>query len=223
MKAQQSQNYRSRVAAERREKTRMKLLHSALLVISEKGSQAVIGDVIAQAGVARGSFYNYFKTYDDLLIAVANEINNELLRAIDPVVQCFSKPIERIANGARLLLHAVEGLPQFASFLSRMTIPTDQSSLLGLYFLERDIELGWRSQQFVCDQQGVAMDFILGVIFHGIYSLANEVPPADYPESLVKVMLMGLGITEAEATHIVSQTLPDLVLPGTSLLLTSQK
>jgi len=221
MKIQQNQNYRTRVAAERRERTRMKLLHSALHVISEKGSQAVIGDVIAEAGVARGSFYNYFKTYDDLLIAVANEINNELLRAIDPIVQCFSKPIERISCGTRMLLHAVEGLPQFASFIAHMTIPTAETNLLGLCFLERDLELGWKSEQFLCDQQRVAMDLIIGIIFHGIYSLANEVAPPDYPESLVKVMLVGLGVTELEAARIVTQTLPDLVLPPTSILLIS--
>jgi len=36
--------------------------------------------------MARGSFYNYFKTNEELLVAVASEINNELLRAIDPVI-----------------------------------------------------------------------------------------------------------------------------------------
>jgi AcrR family transcriptional regulator len=222
MKAEGTQNHRSRVAAERREKTRTRLLHSALLVFSQKGPQALIEDVIAQAGMARGSFYNYFKTNEELLAAVASEINNELLRAIDPLVQCYSEPIDRISCGARLLLRAVTEFPQFGSFVSRLPITTANSSLLGIRFLARDVALGLVANRLVRVRQRAAVDLVAGVVFNAAYSLAKEVLAPDYPEAIVKAMLLGLGVTELETARIVAQPLPELVLPATSILLHTQ-
>ena len=63
-------DHRPRVAAERRARMRRKLVESALLVFAEKGVDAsVIEDVIAAAGVSRGTFYNYFCTNGELLAA----------------------------------------------------------------------------------------------------------------------------------------------------------
>ncbi|MFZ6780446.1 TetR family transcriptional regulator [Undibacterium sp. Ji83W] len=218
MRTEGTPDHRSRVAAERREKTRTKLLQSALHVLSKKGSQALIGDVIEQAGVARGSFYNYFKTYDELLVALAVEINNELLAAIDPIVQCCPEPIERISCGARLLLHAVIRFPQFASYIYRLPAPAANSSLLGIRFLTRDVALGVMVDQFQRVRQRAAIDLVVGVMFSAAYSLARDVLDAGYPEAIVKAMLQGLGVEELKAGKIVELPLPELVLPATSIL-----
>ncbi|GGC75331.1 TetR/AcrR family transcriptional regulator [Undibacterium terreum] len=222
MKAEGTPNHRSRVAAERREKTRAKLLHSALIVFSQKGPHALIEDVIAHAGMARGSFYNYFKTNEELLVAVACEVNNELLRAIDPVVQCTTEPTERIACGARLLLRAVIEFPQFGSFVSRLPVPTANSSLLGIRFLARDVALGVVSDRFMRVRKRAAVDLVAGVVFNAAYSMAREMLEPDYPDAIVKAMLLGLGATESDATRIIATPLPNLVLPATSILFQAQ-
>jgi AcrR family transcriptional regulator len=86
---------------------RQRLLESALIVFSEKGPEApVIDDVIKLAGVSRGSFYNYFKTNDELLEAVAVVIRNDIIRIVDPVLREHTDPVARIALGLRLLLQA---------------------------------------------------------------------------------------------------------------------
>ncbi|MFD2272333.1 TetR/AcrR family transcriptional regulator [Undibacterium arcticum] len=46
----------------------------------------VIDDFIAAAGVARGTFYNYFNTTSELLAAVTGEMSDEVLSIIDPEV-----------------------------------------------------------------------------------------------------------------------------------------
>ena len=75
-------DHRPRVAAERRARMRRKLVESALFVFAEKGVDAsVIEDVIAAAGVSRGTFYNYFRTNAELLAAAINELGNEVVDA----------------------------------------------------------------------------------------------------------------------------------------------
>ena len=60
------------------------LSESALLVFAEKGVDVpVIDDVIAAAGVSRGTFYNYFRTNAELLVAAIEELGNELVDMIE--------------------------------------------------------------------------------------------------------------------------------------------
>jgi AcrR family transcriptional regulator len=222
MKPEEPLNHRTRVAAERREKTRARLLESALLVFAQKGPQAVIDDVIAQAGMARGSFYNYFRTNEELLGAVASEISNELLRAIDPAVQLLDDPAERIARGARLLLHAVTQLPLFGAFMVRLPFPTANSSLLGVRFLARDVALAIDAGRLGHIQPRVATDLVVGVVLNAAHSLVTDPSDRGYPEAIVGAMLEGLGIDAKEAARIVAQPLPALVFPDTSILLRAE-
>lgn len=212
-------DHRTRVAAERREKTRAKLLESALLVFAEKGPEAaVIDDVIALAGMARGSFYNYFRTNEELLEAVAAELSDELLRAIDPVVQLREDPAIRVASGLRLILHAVQRYPLLGAFLSRMQSPSGSSPLLGIQFLTRDVITGIKQERFAQTQPRALVDVVVGTTFSAARSLSQEMLPKDYPEAVTKAVLQGLGVKEKEAAKIVALGLPDIVLDDTSLL-----
>jgi AcrR family transcriptional regulator len=219
MHPEETPNHRTRVAAERREKTRTRLLESALHVFSRKGPHAVIDDVIAQAGMARGSFYNYFRTNEELLAALAGELNNELIRAIDPLVQLRVDPAERVACGARMQLHAITQFPHLGAFISRLPFPTANSSLLGLRFLSRDIAQGITTERFRQIQPRVAIDLVAGVVLSAAYALACETLQVDYPEQSVCQMLQGLGVDMAEAQRIVALPLPALTLPDSAILL----
>lgn len=68
---------RSRRAQETREARRAQILESALQVFSERGYHgASVSDLVAAAGVARGTFYLYFDGKD----AVFRELLDELLQ-----------------------------------------------------------------------------------------------------------------------------------------------
>ena len=89
-------DHRPRVAAERRARMRRKLVESALLVFAEKGVDAsVIEDVIAAARVSRGTFYNYFRTNAELLVAAIEELGNEVVDLIE-----FAREVASFAGGA---------------------------------------------------------------------------------------------------------------------------
>lgn len=218
MTTAQTTNHRTRVAASRREKTRAKLLESALLVFAQKGPHAVIEDVIAQAGMARGSFYNYFRTNEELLAAVASEINNELVRAIDPAVQRCADPAERIACGMRMLLHAVLRFPLFGTFMARLPFPTANSSLLGLRFMGRDLALGIRARRFRNIRQRLAADVVFGVVLSATYAAAFKPTGGAYVDGSARALLRALGMADAEAARVSALPLPALELPASSIL-----
>src|SRR5579883_2750479 len=97
------EDHRPRVAAERRARMRRALVEAALLVFAEKGVDAsVIDDVISAAGVSRGTFYNYFRTNTELMIAANEELGNELVRHIEESVGSMPSPAARLMTGIRL-------------------------------------------------------------------------------------------------------------------------
>jgi len=218
MNTEDIQNHRTRVGAKRRERTRARLLESALLVFAQKGPQAVIEDVIAQAGVARGSFYNYFRTNDELLEAVASEINDDLLRAIDPVVQLCGDPAERIACGARLLLRLVRRFPLYGHFMAGLPFPAANSSLLGVKYLSRDVTLGVAAQRFGDIDQRMGIDLLVGVVVSAACTIAREGLGADYVDASARAMLRALGMEDQEAVRLSSLPLPAFELPADSIL-----
>ncbi|MBC7859622.1 MAG: helix-turn-helix transcriptional regulator [Burkholderiaceae bacterium] len=222
MNIEDTPNHRTRVAARRRASTRARLLESALLVFARKGAHAAIDDVIVQAGMARGTFYNYFGTNDELLGELASEINNELLRAIDPVVQCSGDPAERIASGARLLLHTVMRFPLLGAFMARLPFPTANSSLLGLRFMARDVALGIAAKRFHDINQRVAADLVIGVVLSAAYAVAREPLDAGYPDASVRALLRALGLARREAARLVALPLPAFELPLDSILRRTQ-
>src|SRR4030095_10645030 len=81
-----SQDHRPRVAAERRERMRSRLLSSALQLVAAQGpSSTSIDDVIAAAEVSRGTFYKYFPSPEALVQELAFEVAKDLVYMADPV------------------------------------------------------------------------------------------------------------------------------------------
>ena len=78
-----------------------RLIESAVLVFAEKGLDAsVIDDVIEIAGVSRGTFYNYFHSNRELLIATSDQLGNELIHIIERNVMDIPDPAELLATGS---------------------------------------------------------------------------------------------------------------------------
>src|SRR5690606_35541607 len=97
---QKPEDHRTRVGQARREKTRARLMHSAVTVFAEKGPDLpVIDDFIGAAGVARGTFYNYFNPTSELLVAVTSQMSDEVLGVVDLEVLKFDDPAVRFTTG----------------------------------------------------------------------------------------------------------------------------
>lgn len=213
------ENHRTRVAAVRREKTRQRLLESALVVFAEKGPEAaIVDDVITRAGVSRGSFYNYFKTNDELLEALAVAISNDMLRIVDPVVQKHTDPVIRLSLGLRLLLHAIRQSPTLAAFISRLRWPASEHRLEGIRYLSRDILDGMRRGCLSVKSDRVALDVYLGTFFRAAHTIAHADVPDAYPEEVTQCILLGLGVRTARSAQTIELPLPELRFDGTSIL-----
>lgn len=212
-------DHRTRVAAERRERMRARLIESAMLVFAEKGVGAsVIQDVIAAADVSQGTFYKYFRTNEDLLAAVTQELNDELLRLIEAEVHGYEDPALRIACGVRMFLHAARAYPLLARFICAAGLHSAGPSSLIYVFLPPHIEQGLALGRFTHVGVGTALDVIAGTALATILRITNEGPQNVAPEPVVAAILRALGVERLEAEKLVEAVLPPIETPDTSLL-----
>jgi len=216
--AEQTTDHRSRVGAERRERMRARLIESALLVFTQHGVDAgVIDKVIKTAEVSRGTFYNYFRTNEELFVAVATEVSNEILRIVDPIVQTQPDPAARVACGIRLVIGLARENPLLAEFLVRGGQSALRYGSLVTEVVPRDIELGIADGQFQIDDRRLAFDLLLGPVHMAFHSVLTAGVGDDYAGNLARGVLLSLGVPQATAEELCTRALPPAVMPTDSL------
>ncbi|WP_430461526.1 TetR/AcrR family transcriptional regulator [Thalassolituus sp. LLYu03] len=215
----EAMDHRTRVGQERRLKMRSRLIESALTVFAVKGADAsVIDDVISAAGVARGTFYNYFKTNAELVTAIGETTSNELVALIEEHVEDMEDPLEILATGLRLFLHTARACPTFARFLWRAGFNISAAGHLIYQYLPVHIQRAMQGEHFRVKDVATAIEVMVGTMLAAIFGLSVRNPEDDYPERMVCHALLAFGIPQDKAQQLVSLSLPSIAFPPESLL-----
>jgi AcrR family transcriptional regulator len=214
-------DFRTRVAAEKRERMRTRLIESALQVFNAKGVDAtVIEDLITHAQVSRGTFYNHFRTTEDAMAAVLQELGNELLVLVDAAIIDRPDPAERLACGVRMVLQSARHFPQAGLFISRVGVARSLGKMPTLGYLMRDLLEATQAGRFTLTDPMLGMDLVVGTASAALHSLSLRTDMAqDYPQEITFHILLGLGMTRAAARKLVDKPIQGVQLPPESLLM----
>ena len=218
-------DFRTRVAAEKRERMRTRLIEAAMEVFSSKGVDAtVIEDLIEQAQVSRGTFYNYFRTTEEVMAAVQQAVGNELLSLVDMAIADRQDPAERLACGVRMVLHTARHFPQVGRFISRVGMSRSLDHLPALGYLLRDLLEASETGRFNLADPMLGLDLVVGTTSAALLSLSMRSDLSDaYPQEITFHILLGLGMTRAAARKLVDKPIHAVHLPPESLLVRTQR
>ncbi len=213
-------DFRTRVAAEKRERMRTRLIEAAMEVFSLKGVDAtVIEDLIAQAQVSRGTFYNYFRTTDEVMTAVLEMVGNELLSLVDAAIADRTDPAERLACGVRMVLQTARHFPNAGRLISRVGVTRSMDHLPALGYLLRDLLEASEAGRFQLTDPMLGLDLVVGTTSAALLSLSMRTDLTDaYPREITFHILLGLGMTRAAARKLVDKPIHTVQLPPDSLL-----
>lgn len=215
-------DHRKAVAAERRERMRGRLLESAFVVFGQRGVDArVIDEVIGLAGVSRGTFYNYFRTNDELLLTVVTAIEREMLEVINLALQVAADPAIRVCDSVRLHFDLIRRFPAYGVFVDRGGLNAVVSNPLLQEYLLRDLRLGQSTGRFEFAAVEVAFDTVVGIAFAGSRRIHFDQLSAAYSNSLAAGILLALCLSAAEGRDIANRPLPKVDLPPESLFVRS--
>lgn len=189
-------------------------------VFSSKGVDAtVIEDLIEQAQVSRGTFYNYFRTTEEVMAAVLQAVGNELLSLVDLAIADRSDPAERLACGVRMVLQMARHFPHAGRFISRVGVTRSMDHLPALGYLLRDLVEATEAGRFKLADPMLGLDLVVGTTSAALFSLSMRTDLTDtYPQEITFHILLGLGMTRAAARKLVDKPIQAVQLPPESLL-----
>jgi AcrR family transcriptional regulator len=216
-------DHRPRVAAERRERMRQRLIESALIVFAEKGVGAsVIADVRDAAGVSQGSFYNYFRSNEELLTAVAEELSAEMVELIEPVVGATADPALRVATAVRIYLSLARSHRLLARFLSAAGLTVLRQQNAAFRYMPDDLAEGQKQGVFAAAPLDVVLDMVAGAGLAALERMARGRVPKDYPDQIAAALMRMLGMPAPAAESVSAGPLPKLTPGNDSLLARAQ-
>jgi AcrR family transcriptional regulator len=198
----------------KRERTRLQLLEAAIAVFAERGvAPATIQDIAVAARVATGTFYNHFKSKDELLSALAFWIGDGFCQRIVESYEDIADGAERMAIGNRRYIQLAIDTPQWALLLLQLVAAAPEAGERIAEYSIADLRLGLKQKRFHVTNERAAIDLIGGTISAAMRSVAlGQVPAASkrigYDSAVATLVLQGLGVEADEAAAIARKPLP---------------
>jgi AcrR family transcriptional regulator len=198
-------------AARKRERTRRQLLRAAIAVLHERGVAGfAVQHVAAAAGVANGTFYNYFATREALLEALAAWFVESYCRHIDASYAHVDDGAERMAIGGRRYVLFAGERPEWAGLM--LGLMDGGAPLLERIapFALRDLRRGVRQKRFRIASERAAMDLIAGTALQAMRSVLAGAAGRSHAIAAATTVLRGLGMDYDEAAEVARRPLPPL-------------
>jgi len=204
-------NFRTRTGQVRRARTRARILSTAFALFDERSvDQVTVEDVRASAGLARGSFYNYFLTYEHMLkelaASISRQINIEQSARFDGV----GHPVERLWSNVRYFILRAASDRSCGEILIRVTPLFGPLNDTMRDHAERNLRQCMKRKLINVPSAGVALDLGYGL---GTVMIRRALQGGiDLKEIAAAglVFLRAFGVREIEARRIARLTMPAL-------------
>lgn len=194
----------------KRERTRRGLIDAALRLFARKevGEVALL-DVAAEAEVASGTIYNYFRSREEVVEAVGLSLADDFSEVIAARSVGIESGAQRLAVGVRLFILRALADPQWASAVFRV-VHFDQAmrSKIAGYVLA-DLRAGAEEGALAYEDESIALDLVVSCTLGAMRSAVEGRSVAEHDAQVAEMILKALGATPARARKLARQALPD--------------
>ena len=205
-------NFRTRTGQARRARTRAKILSTAFALFDERGVDRVtVEDVRESAGLARGSFYNYFLTYEHMLKELAAQIGRQINVEQSERFEDVANMAERIWCNVRYSILRTASDRACSEILIRVTPLVGAVNDHMRKHAERTLRLAVKRKAIDVPSGGIALDLGYGLVAVMIRRALNLGVDFKEIEAAGLMLLRAFGVAEIEARRISRLPLP--VLP----------
>ena len=200
---------RPRPATAIRARTRALLVDAAVRVIARKGAgAAAIHEIAAEAGVANGTVYNYFRDRDALLEATSVRLAEQLHQDIAASRAAVDDPAERVAIGCRRFVLQALSDPTWGAALLRVWHTSATPSVHGAAPLLADLRAGRRRGRVRYTSETAAVDLVQGTVLAGMRTVLEGRAGVEHAAAVAGLVLRGLGVPARDADGIAARQLP---------------
>lgn len=197
--------------ARRRQKNLEVLIRAGREVMGEKGiDAATMLEIAERADIGAGTVYTYFKSKDDLAIAVLESLMTDLGNRIEQVTDNFDDPAQVYAFGVRTVIDTCTQDVRWRQLLNRSEVMAGAMFRQMGPFATRDLRNASRAGRFRIDDA----DLIWRMANHAIMGVAlaittGEVDESAAQECVARILCMN-GISLDEARDLAARPRPTL-------------
>ncbi len=203
----------------RRAKTRARIMEAACGVIAAKGAAATIEDFVAAAGIARGTFYNYFQSAAELVEAVGRDIAQTLDDAVDRTLAGLDDPALQLAAFSALLARLTVDHPirRWANVRAEQLQLPSQARYVAR--VKDMLARGMASGRFAALDPLAARTLVMGAGRASLRNIVDGRAGPTHTADVLTLVLGALGLAQDEAARIAAEALQvaadaDLGAPG---------
>jgi len=195
--------------ARRRNQTRAKLISAAQRLFAHQGvDNTRINEITDEADVGFGSFYNHFKSKEEIVYAVLTETIAAQGAALTSVTADVEDPAAVVAIAHRHFVDLAARDPDWGRLLVRLDATHNLIvRALGPY-AERDIERGIKAGRFRVANRRMAMIGAGGALLAVMREVLEGRAPRDAGRLHAEGVLRLLGMSTAEAAEVARRPMP---------------
>jgi AcrR family transcriptional regulator len=198
--------------ARRRQKVREALLNAASTVMSEKGLDgATMAEIAEHADVGAGTVYNYFKSKDELSVAMLEEMMHRLALRIAETTEGFSDPAQVYAFGVRTVLETATTDMRWKQLLNRSEVIADALFRRMGPFAIRDIQHAADAGRFNTNNAELVWRMTTHAMVGASLAITNGAVASEALDDVVVRLLCITGIGTALATELAMRPRPALL------------
>ncbi len=190
--------------------TRSALLAAGFDLLVERPIDAIpIDEVVARAGVAKGSFFNHFRDKQAFAEAIATEVRLELEALVAAANEGITDPVARLARGLRVAADFALAQPKRSAVLLRSHGTSTAAAHPLNKGLKEDLEDACAQGLLHPDAKDVGVLYWLGLCQAVMAALVENPGSRSRNAALVnKVLsrgLTGLGVSTDRVAEIVAE------------------
>lgn len=197
--------------ARRQARNRSALIAAARRIMSEKGiDAATMAEIAELADVGAGTVYNYFKSKEDLAVAVLEDLMLDLALKIEKVTDTFDDPGQVYAFGVRTVIDTATSDLRWRQLLNRSEVMANAMFRQMGPFAIRDLENATRAGRFRVDDAALTWKMATHAIVGVALSVtAGELPATVIDNCVVRLLCM-TGIGRDDAVELATRDRPAL-------------
>jgi AcrR family transcriptional regulator len=183
----------------KKERTRRQLVEAGVRVLAARGEGLTVSDVVAEAEVSNGTFYNYFPDREAFIDAVTE--HSALALAADAAKRPIEDPAERFAVATMGMLRHARRDETWARVMLRL-VGRPGSGLDLSRYLSEDLDEGHALGRFAVGAEDAALDQVAGLVVMTMRRFVDGRAGEGAERAAVERGLVALGVDPVEASAL---------------------
>jgi AcrR family transcriptional regulator len=187
------------------------------LVSIKPANEIKVEDVTEHAQVSRGTFFQCFRSVNDLLNVSAKQAGRELISPIELAGSTILDVPLRMAAKTKMAIRLLTSKPLLGKLMLKAEWPFSDLQHKGYQDIQKDVALGIEQGCLTDMPLEIGVNIVITTLRGAVQEMLDSPQPPDYEDQVIYHLLLSLGVNAAtaeEVSKIPLEQLPDLPKKG---------